>query len=233
MKTSVYGASIAALATTILLATAASAVDVRGSVRANEEPKSKTSESIRPPYWHEWNGFIDPKKGGVDYAREVTAVLIGSAELRDATAIALRDGTLYPTTIVVQHGTTLRIRNEDDFGHELYVDGLKGFDAVETSPGSTRSLQMDPTGIFTVRDRLSPHVRGTLHVVQKLTQVTQPGTDGSFVFKEVPPGKYVVKFFRGAQEVTASEIEVPSGNKDVVLDPIALEPSAANAKPGK
>jgi plastocyanin len=231
MNRSVQAATFAVWATGMLLAGDASAVDVRGTVRASEEPKAKAIEAVRAPYWHEWNGFIEPKKAAVDYAREVTAVLVGAPELRDATAIALRDGTLSPSTIVVQHGTTLRIRNEDDFAHELYVEGLKGFDAVATSPGSTRTLQMEQTGVFTVRDKVSPHVRGTLHVVAKVTQVVQPNAEGVFVFKDVPAGKYVLKLYRGANEVTASELEVAS-NKDVVLDAFSLD-AAVKAKPGK
>jgi hypothetical protein len=232
MNRSVHAACIAALATSLLLATDASAVDVRGSVRAAEAPKTKPVEGVRAPYWQEWNGFIDPKKAGVDYAREVTAVLVGAPELRDATSIALRDGTLSPSTIVVQNGTTLRIRNEDDFIHELYAEGLKEFDAVETTSGATRTIQLLQTGVFTLRDRLSPHVHGTLHVVAKITLVAQPNGEGSFVFKDVPPGKYTLKLYRGASEVTASEVEV-AGSKDIVLEPVLLEASASKPKPGK
>lgn len=233
MNRSVHAARLAALATSMLLATSAGAVDVKGSVRASDEPKNKPIEAVRAPYWQEWNGFIDPKKSAVDYPREVTAILVGAAELRDATTVALRDGTLAPSTIVVQHGTTLRIRNDDDFGHELYVEGLKGFDAVETSPGSTRSVQMEQTGVFTLRDRLAPHVRATLHVVAKFSQAVNPSADGSFVFKDVPPGKYTLKVYRGANEITASEIEIESSkDKDVVIDPVALDSSAAG-KPRK
>lgn len=232
MNRSVQAATLAALATSLLVSTGANAVDVRGSVRSSEEPKTVAIEAIRTPYWQEWNGFIEPKKAAVDYAREVTAVLIGAPEMRDATTIALRDGTLTPSTIVVQHGTSLRIRNDDDFGHELYVEGLKGFDAIETSPGSTRTVQMEQTGVFALRDRLSPHVRGTLHVVAKLTRVVNPGADGSFVFEDVAPGTYVVKVFRGRNEITASELEVET-KKDVVLGTIALDSSAKPAKPGK
>jgi len=236
MNRSVQSGRSAAPAVGMLLAmlvtSAATAVDVRGSVRSSEEPKSKGIEAIRAPYWQEWNGFIEPKKSSVDYPREVSAVLIGAAEMRDATSIALRDGTLLPSTIVVQHGTTLRIRNEDDFGHELYVPGLKGFDAVETSPGSTRTIQMEQTGVFELRDRLSPHVHATLHVVAKVTQVVSPNADGGFVFKDVAPGSYVVKVFRGRSEITATELEV-ANSKDIVLTAIALDSGAVRSKPGK
>jgi hypothetical protein len=52
------------------------------------------------------------------------------------------------------------------------------------------------------------------------------------VFKEVPPGKYVVKVYRGKTEITATELEIVN-SKDVVLNAIALDSGAARAKPGK
>lgn len=224
-----WGAQVGAVAICLSLAGDVRAVDVRGSVRASGEPKAKTIEAVRGPYWQEWNGFVEPKKPHVDYAREVTAALIGPAETRDATTITLRDGTLNPSTIVVQHGTSLRVRNEDDFAHELYVEGLKGFEAKATGAGQTRVVQMDQTGVFVVRDMLSPHVRGFLHVVAKVTHVVNPNGEGAFAFTDVPPGKYAIKVFRGEHAYAGGEVEV-SSPRDVVLDPIALD---APQKPGK
>ena len=220
-------ARAAAVATGLFLASQVSAGDVRGTVRTNEELKQKTIEAVRPPYWQEWNGFIDPKKQAVDFAREVSAALIGPVATKDGITVSLRDGTLTPSTIVAPYGTTLRIRNDDDFTHELYVEGLKGFESIATSPGSTRSVQMEKTGAFALRDKLAPYVHGNLHVVAKLTQVVNPSSDGSFAFKEVQPGSYTVKVFRGAHEVSSSEVEVTS-TREVTLDAIPVD-----TKPGK
>lgn len=231
MNVATWGARMGAIASCLLLAGDVRAVDVRGSVRSSEEPKTKAIEAVRPPYWHEWNGFIEPKKSGVDYAREVTAALFGPVETRDATSIALKDGTLTPNTIVVQHGAQLRIRNEDDFPHELYVDGLKNFDARSTGPGQTRSIPMDQTGVFVVRDMLSPHIKGQLHVVAKVSVLVNPGPDGAFVFRDVPPGRYTLKFFRGERVLAGGDVEIAS-TRDVVLDPFAIDtlPAASTGK---
>ncbi|MDB4990310.1 MAG: hypothetical protein JWN04_5488 [Myxococcaceae bacterium] len=224
----IQGAIVALLSSssllTALLPSLASAGDVRGSVRTNEEVKAKAIEAVRAPYWQEWNGFIDPKKPTVDFAREVSAVLIGPVASKDAITVSLKDGTLTPSTIVVQIGTTLRIRNDDDFSHELFVEGLKGFDPVEQSSGSTRTIVMEQTGAFVLRDKLASYVRGNMHVLAKLTQVANPSPGGDFSFKDVPPGNYTVKVFRADQEVSSAEVEV--GSKDLELDaiPVALKP---------
>jgi plastocyanin len=220
-------AKVLALSAGLWFTSEVRAGDVKGSVRASEEVKLKTVEGVRAPYWQEWNGFIDPKKASFDYAREVSAVLIGPVGSKDAVTVVLKNGTLTPSTVVVQHGTTLRIRNEDDFGHELYVAGLKGFDPVESSPGATRSVQMEQTGVFELRDKLAPYIRGHLHVIAKLTQVVNPSADGSYSFKDVVPGPYTLKVFRGGKEISTSELEV--GSKDTEVESITL-PAATDAK---
>jgi hypothetical protein len=217
-----FCAGSAALAMAVLTHPRAQAGDVKGSVRSDEAQKAKATEAVRAPYFQEWNGFIDPKKGGVDYAREVAVVLVGAESTKDATVVSLQNGTLTPSTIVVQQGTALRIRNQDDFTHRLVSEKLKGLDAVNTSPGQTRELPMLETGHFSVADKLAPHVRGFVHVLAKVSAVAAPQSDGSFVFKDVNPGKYTVLVFRGGAEVSSSEVEVGSSGS-VQLDPVSVE----------
>src|SRR4051794_22239167 len=179
-----------------LVSAHALAVDVRGSVRSGDS-KAKPVETVRGPYWREWNGFIEPKKSPADLAREVAVVLIGDEAMKDAITVSMQDGALSPSTIVVQKGSSLRLRNDDDFTHQLYAEGLKQFDAVETSAGQARQLQVDQEGSFPVLDRLAPHVRGNLHVLPKITKLANPQADGTFRFESVTPGSYTLKVFRG------------------------------------
>ena len=205
--------------------TEAAAVDVKGSVRTDETPKASSVQAVRAPYWQEWNGFIEPKKPSVDYAREVSVVLVGPESMRDATVVELSNGTLTPSTIVAQHGSSLRIRNQDDFTHKLYADKLEKFDAIETSPGQSRELQLLQTGDFELGDRFAPHVHGYLHVLPKVSAVANPQSDGSFVFKDVHPGSYTLKVFRGAREVSSETLEVKDG-RDIVVGPFSVDARA-------
>jgi hypothetical protein len=204
----------------------ASATDVKGSVRASETPKEKSIEAARAPYWQEWNGFIEPKKPSVDYAREVTVVLIGAEATRDATTVLIQNGALLPSTIVAQHGVPLRIRNTDDFAHKLSAEKLKGFDAIETSSGQSRELQLLQTGDFVISDKLAPYLKGHLHVLPKVTAIAAPEADGSFKFADVHPGSYTLKVFRGAFEMSSNTIEVKEKG-EVVVPPIAVDAKAA------
>ena len=216
----------ALLAASCLCWARAGAVDVKGSVRSDESPKQVTIQAVRPPYWQEWNGFIEPKKASVDLAREVAVVLIGPEAMRDSVVVELSNGTLTPSTIVAQHGLPLRIRNQDDFTHKLSADKLEKFDAIETSPGQGREVQLLQTGVFELTDRLAPHVHGYLHVLPKISAVANPQSDGSFVFKDVHPGDYTIKVFRKTRELSSEPLEVKEG-RDIVVGPFAVDARAA------
>jgi hypothetical protein len=209
-----------ALAGAVLMSAHALAVDVRGNVKG--EKKAKPIETVRAPYWREWNGFIEPKKATVDLTREVAVVLVGNESMKDAVSVTLQDGTLSPSTIVMQQGSALRVRNDDDFTHQLFAEGLKQFDAVETSAGQARQLQIDAEGSYPVFDRLAPHVRGHLHILPKISRIAHPQADGTFKFEDVAPGTYTLKVFRGGSEVSSVTLEV-ADKREFVVDPISVD----------
>jgi len=211
-----------ALAASIGVLTQAEASEVRGSIRPLGDAKATPDHAVREAYWREWNGFIEPKKPSVDLAREVAVALIGSVATKDAMTVLLKDGQLSPSTIVMQQGTSLRVRNEDDSSHQLSATGLKSFDSIETSSGQGRQIQIDQPGTFSIRDALASHVRGTLHVLPKLSAVARPQADGTFVFAEVAEGDYTLKVFRGDKEIHSASIVVESSGS-LVIDPINVD----------
>ncbi|MFT3927232.1 MAG: cupredoxin domain-containing protein [Myxococcales bacterium] len=204
-----------------LMSAHALAVDVRGSVKGGDS-KPKAVETVRGPYWHEWNGFIEPKKSSADLSREVAVVLIGDEAMKDAVTVTMQDGTLSPSTVVMQKGSALRVRNDDDFTHQLFAEGLSQFDAVETSAGQARQLQVDQEGSFPILDRLAPYVKGHLHVLPKISKLANPQSDGTFKFEDVAPGNYTLKVFRGGAEVSSTTLEV-ADKREFVIDPISVE----------
>lgn len=213
----------ALLAAALLTSASASAFDVKGSVRSSEEAKHNPIDGVRTPYFLEWNGFIEPKKASVDFPREVAVVLIGSEGSKDATTALLKDGALAPNTIVMQAGTSLRLRNDDDFAHRLYAEGLKAFDPIETASGGARQIQLDQVGSFPVLDKLAPHIKGHLHVLPRVSAVAAPEGDGTFTFRDVPAGGYTLKVFRGASELAAKQLQVAEDAREITLDPIDIK----------
>jgi hypothetical protein len=216
-------AFVGALVVLLAMAGSAAAVEVKGTVKAREDQAEGPGFAVRAPYFREWNGFIEPKKRGVDYASEVACVLIGAEGMRDATQVLLKNGALSPSTVVMQAGTSLRVRNDDDFVHKLYADGLKAFDAIDTTSGQGRQVQIDTTGSFPIADKLAAHVRGHLHVLPKVSYVTYPKADGTFEFADAAPGHYTLKVFRGQHEVSSTEIDLPDDREFELDDAIAVD----------
>jgi hypothetical protein len=154
--------------------------------------------------------------------REVAVVLVGAAAASgdNRQEVAIVGGSLYPSTLVVRSGTTLRIRNDDEIGHELVAVGLDGFSAEATSPGATRSIHLTKPGSWPVLDKLAVHASAYLHVLPNLSAVAKLEPNGSYTFPDVPAGKYTLKVFRGADELISKDIEV--ADRSLSVDPLTF-----------
>lgn len=197
-------------------------MDVRGKLT---DPDDGDPATPLAPYWEQWNGFLetedtDPTPDGV-----LAVVLLGEGRAEPAgCSYALRGGDLTPTTLVAKPGTTLRIENTDPMAHELHADGLEGFSPLQTAPGNARTVPLDATGHFVIRDRLYPHVVGHLHVVDGLVACAEIDSRGRFRFKDVPKGSYTLKIFRGEEELASQSIEV--SGRSTKIEPITLATGA-------
>jgi hypothetical protein len=55
-----------------------------------------------------------------------------------------------------------------------------------------------------------------------VSYVVYPNAEGAFSFSEVPAGHYTLKIFRGASEVSSTEIDL-GDDKELELDPISVD----------
>ena len=192
---------------------------VLGSLR---EAPSK----LKPPRaafnWEIENGVKELAPVRVGAQRELAVVLVGAGTSKtgETSEIAVAGGALLPSTIVLRTGSTLRIRNDDEIGHELFAPGLDGFSAEATSPGGSRSVHLTKVGNWPLLDRLAAHARAHLHVLANLVATAKLEANGSFSFGDVPAGKYTLKVFRGGSELASKDIEVT--DKPVTLDPLTF-----------
>ena len=193
--------------------------------------KPAAPQGERPAYnWELENGFKEVRPDRVDPRRELAVVLLGEGERpagSDRLEVTFAGGGLMPSTIAVRTGTTVLIRNDDEIAHELYALGLPGFSAEATSPRGRRSVNLTTEGRWPLRDKIVPHVRGHLHVLANLVATATADAEGSFAFKGVAPGKYVLKVLHGEHELASQEIELTT--PELKLDPITLT-AAADAK---
>jgi hypothetical protein len=185
--------------------------------------KPAVTPSKRPScYWELENGFKEVRADRVDARRELAVVLIGEGEPKhlDRLEVRFAGGSLMPSTIAVRTGATVLIHNDDEIAHELFAQGLAGFSAEATSPRGQRSINLKTSGAWPLLDRLVTHARGHLYVLPDLMAVATVDADGQYSFKDVQPGKYVLKVFHGDKELASQPIEL--GSRALSVDPITL-----------
>ncbi len=210
----------------VCLAAASAAAQVSGKLVLGAYKPAPPPASKRPAYnWELENGFKEVRPDRLDARRELAVVLLGEGEAKglDRVEVTFSGGGLMPSTIVCRSGATLLVRNDDEVAHELFAKGLADFTAEAISPRGRRSVSLKSAGAWALADKLFPHVKGELLVLPDLQAVASVDAEGQFSFKDVPPGKYVLKVFHGDKELAAQQIELTS--RPLSVDPIALTQS--------
>lgn len=199
-----------ALCASSLPSTPAAAAEVKGQLVIASLPPKAANKAPRQTYnWELENGVKEvlPERTP---PRELAVVLLGAAAPSGdgRVEVNISGGALSPQTLVLRTDTTLRIRNDDEIGHEIAAVGLDGFSAEATSPGGTRSIHLTKVGDWPLRDKLAVHATAHLHVLPNLSAIAKLEANGNYVFPDVPAGKYTLKVFRGADELISKDIEV-------------------------
>lgn len=199
---------------------------VLGSLRPGDADKPPRAACN----WELENGVKEVSKERVPADRELAVVLIGASapQSTEAVEVAVSGGQLLPATLVLRTGSTLRIRNNDEIGHELLAQGLDGFSAEASSPGAVRAVHLTKLGHWPIVDHLASHARAHLHVLPDLVASAKVDASGSFVFTGVAQGKYTLKVFRGDSEILSKAVEVTS-DKPLTIEPLTF---ASNSKGG-
>jgi hypothetical protein len=196
------------------------ASEVKGQLVMGAVRPRPAAKSPRPAFnWELENGVKEvlPERTS---PRELAIVLLGSAAPSGdgRVEVSISGGTLLPATLVVRSGATVRIRNDDEIGHELFAPGLDGFSAEATSPGATRSVHLTKAGSWPLQDKLAVHASAHLHVLANLVAVARIEANGSYTFSDVPPGKYTLKVLRGADELLSKDVEVT--DRPLTVEPL-------------
>jgi len=123
--------------------------------------------------------------------------------------IAITDKTYAPHVVVVPVGSSVRFPNHDPFNHNVFsASEPNSFDLGLYGRGAARSQTFAHPGLVRVFCNIHPRMVAYVQVMAN-RYFTQPGTDGSFRFANVPPGTYRLHVWHGripaevVQEITA------------------------------
>lgn len=85
------------------------------------------------------------------------------AALAQPTHVIVQKGRRFsPPQITINRGESLTFTNEDEFIHQMYVDGL--FDSDEKNPGEKLVQPFTRAGTFEVHCHIHPKMRLVVHV---------------------------------------------------------------------
>jgi plastocyanin len=79
-----------------------------------------------------------------------------------AHTIVQKDRAFHPGEVTIAKGETLTFTNNDEFIHQIYVDGL--FDSDEKAPGENLTESFTQSGTFEVHCHIHPKMKLVVHV---------------------------------------------------------------------
>ena len=133
------------------------------------------------------------------------------------------DRTFQPDLLVIPVGSTVEFPNKDEIRHNVFSPGPPRFDLGTYPQGQTKTHKFDKpqpavwTMLCNVHAEMSAYV-----IVTETPYFATTGSDGKFVLKDVPPGKYTLKVWHEKAKPASLPIEV-NDSPTVTLAPIQLK----------
>jgi plastocyanin len=126
-----------------------------------------------------------------------------------------------PHVVVVQQGTTVEFKNEDNVGHNVYWPAIhhdkKLAHNMGTWPqGLSKPFTFTEVGDVPLLCNVHPEMSGYIFVVPT-PYFAVTDKDGNFLIKDVPPGQYTLKTSSENGKPVTQPVTVASGTVNVNL----------------
>lgn len=152
---------------------------------------------------------LSPVKESVVWLEGVNKPLNSAAK-----TVSQHNRTFSPSFMVVTVGQTINMLNDDTIAHNVFSQSpAKIFNLGIYPKGQSKAVKFDKTGVIDLRCTIHSNMRGVVVVVPN-TFFSQPIANGSFSIKNVPPGKYILKYW-SAKGQKQKNIVVGSGQTKV------------------
>jgi plastocyanin len=95
----------------------------------------------------------------------VVPLMPGAAAMDGLVIVSQHNRSFSTSSLAIRVGTTIRFSNEDDFGHQIYIDSPSfSFDSDESYPGDHVDVTFPATGTFEVRCHIHPRMHLSVQV---------------------------------------------------------------------
>lgn len=210
----------------LLAPAAASGSAVQGSIQIPVGFQAEVDTT--PSLWLLENGVVPIAPPLEDPRTQMVVVLDGgqAATLPPANfAAALRDMRVDPRVIAVVTGSSVEFKNEDRAVHALYAPGDDRIPAQPQASGSSRTIKFTAPGVYQIRCKEVPHVRGAVLVLPS-GRFAVPKAGGAFKMEDVPPGSYTLRVWYGSGYVHSQPLEVRGDSVSVEVQVAGLKARA-------
>lgn len=134
-----------------------------------------------------------------------------------------RNESFVPHVLPVVKGSTVEFPNGDPIYHNVFsLSRASSFDLGRYPRGASRAVRFDEAGVVKVFCHIHSDMSGVILVLDN-SFFTSPEADGSFAFRDLPPGSYSVTAWHERARPIHREIQIQPGRTASVDFAIPLE----------
>lgn len=120
-----------------------------------------------------------------------------------------------PFVLPVLRGTTVKFKNSDATGHNVFTPDGEKYDLGVWGKGEERSHTYKKLGVYTQLCRMHPSMIAYVLVLQN-PYFAITNSQGAFSIKNVPPGEYQLKLWNERKRADSQKIDVRAGQVSTV-----------------
>jgi len=192
----------------LLVAAAAAGGEIRGTVLVSA-PDGGVESSTTQPIVVYLTGFKQPP-------------------LPDASVVSQKDKTFLPDLKVIVAGQSVQFTNDDPFVHNVFsTSTARPFDLGQPGPHETRTVSFPSPGLVDVFCNIHEQMYANVLVLPNRA-FARVSPDGSFVIRDVPPGRHPLHAWGRQTEPFEMEVVVREGapaEVHLVLRPRLFNPA--------
>jgi plastocyanin len=148
--------------------------------------------------------------------------------LPDSPVVGQKDKTFIPDLRVVVAGQSVQFTNDDPFVHNVFsTSAARMFDLGQPGPHETRTVKFDTPGLVDVFCNIHEQMYANVLVLPNRA-FARVAPDGTFVIRDVPPGRHPLHAWGRQTEPFEMEVVVAEGQPtevQLVLRPRLFNPA--------